>query len=152
MFDETNRAERLAQFRAQQKGMKEDAVDESALQAYLGDKKYGRTGMNALRDAGREHASEKEKQSIRAKFSKKENFIGNEIKIYVAIFRTGSVLISGKCNENVVIIVYNFLKEVLIKEYNKIHVPLIFQPLSQPLEKEKEKKKRRKNITIAEGC
>ena len=72
MFDETNRAERLAQFRAQQKGMKEDAVDESALQAYLGDKKYGRKGMNALRDAGRKHVSKEKMQKIRAKFSKKE--------------------------------------------------------------------------------
>jgi hypothetical protein len=49
-----------------------DTMEESALQAYLGDKKYGKKGMDALRKAGREHASEKKKQNIRAKFSKKE--------------------------------------------------------------------------------
>ena len=50
----------------------EKEVDESALQAYLGDKKYGKDGMDALRKAGQEHASEKTMQNIRAKFSSKE--------------------------------------------------------------------------------
>jgi hypothetical protein len=50
----------------------EKEVDESALQAYLGDKKYGKDGMDALRKAGQEHASEKKMQNIRAKFSNKE--------------------------------------------------------------------------------
>ena len=51
---------------------KDEEVDESALQAYLGDKKYGKDGMDALRKAGQEHASEKKMQNIRAKFSDKE--------------------------------------------------------------------------------
>lgn len=51
---------------------KEEEVDESALQAYLGDKKYGKDGMDALRKAGQEHASEKTMQNIRAKYSSKE--------------------------------------------------------------------------------
>jgi hypothetical protein len=38
----------------------------------LGDKKYGEDGMDALRKAGQEHASEKEMQNIRAEYSKKE--------------------------------------------------------------------------------
>jgi hypothetical protein len=42
----------------------EKEVDESALQAYLGDKKYG--------EKGREGASEKEMQNTRAEFSNKE--------------------------------------------------------------------------------
>jgi hypothetical protein len=50
----------------------EEEVDESALQAYLGDKKYGRDGMDALRKAGRDHAGKEKMQSIRAKFSNKE--------------------------------------------------------------------------------
>jgi hypothetical protein len=50
----------------------EKEVDESALQAYLGDKKYGKDGMDALRKAGQEHASEKKMQNIRAKYSNKE--------------------------------------------------------------------------------
>ena len=50
----------------------EEEVDESALQAYLGDKKYGKDGMDALRKAGQDHASEKKMQNIRAKYSNKE--------------------------------------------------------------------------------
>jgi hypothetical protein len=49
-----------------------EEVDESALQAYLGDKKYGKDGMDALRKAGQENASEKTMQNIRAKYSSKE--------------------------------------------------------------------------------
>ena len=49
-----------------------EEIDESALQAYLGDKKYGKDGMDALRKAGQEDASEKTMQNIRAKYSSKE--------------------------------------------------------------------------------
>ena len=49
-----------------------EEVDESALQAYIGDKKYGKDGMDALRKAGQEDASEKTMQNIRAKYSSKE--------------------------------------------------------------------------------
>jgi len=52
--------------------LEESEMDESALQAYLGDKKYGEKGMDALRDAGRKHVSKEKMQKIRAKFSKKE--------------------------------------------------------------------------------
>jgi len=47
-------------------------IDESALQAYLGDKKYGKDGMDKLRDAGRKHVGKEKMQKIRAQFSKKE--------------------------------------------------------------------------------
>ena len=56
-----------------------DEVDESALQAYLGDKKYGKDGMDALRKAGQEHASEKKMQNIRAKYSSKEDAVAEEV-------------------------------------------------------------------------
>ena len=36
------------------------------------------------------------------------------------IFRTGSVLIVGKCDENVLMIIYNFLKIILNNEYSNI--------------------------------
>ena len=49
-----------------------EEVEESALQAYLGDKKYGKDGMDALRKAGQEDASEKTMQNIRAQYSDKE--------------------------------------------------------------------------------
>ena len=49
------------------KGMPEDAVEESGLQAYLGKKKYGKDGMAALQQAGREGASKEKMAKIRAK-------------------------------------------------------------------------------------
>jgi hypothetical protein len=48
----------------------EDQVEESGLQAYLGNKKYGKEGMDALRKAGREHAGKEKMAKIRAKYDK----------------------------------------------------------------------------------
>ena len=65
------------------------------------------------------------------------------------IFRTGSVLIVGKCDENVLLIIYDFLKIILNNEYK-----LICQKKSKNEEqtfianKDKKKKNRKKNITI----
>ena len=50
--------------------MDEANMDESALQAYLGKKKYGETGMKALQKAGRDGASKEKMASIRAKHDK----------------------------------------------------------------------------------
>jgi hypothetical protein len=58
-----------------------EGMDESALQAYLGDKKYGKDGMDALRDAGRKHVGKEKMQSIRAKFSNKEDANENFINM-----------------------------------------------------------------------
>jgi hypothetical protein len=49
---------------------KEGDMDESALQAYLGKKKYGETGMKALQQAGRDHAGKEKMAKIRAKYDK----------------------------------------------------------------------------------
>ena len=49
-----------------------EEVDESALQASFGIKKYGKKGMDKLRAAGQKHASEKTMQNIRAEYSDKE--------------------------------------------------------------------------------
>ena len=51
-------------------GVNEAEVDESGLQAYLGNKKYGKEGMDALRKAGREGASKETMAKIRAKYDK----------------------------------------------------------------------------------
>ena len=48
----------------------EEEVEESALQAYLGKKKYGENGMKALQQAGRDGASKEKMASIRAKHDK----------------------------------------------------------------------------------
>jgi hypothetical protein len=47
-----------------------EEVEESGLQAYLGNKKYGKEGMDALRKAGRDHASKEKMANIRAKYDK----------------------------------------------------------------------------------
>jgi hypothetical protein len=47
-----------------------DTMEESALQAYLGNKKYGKQGMDALRKAGREHAGKEKMAKIRAQYDK----------------------------------------------------------------------------------
>tara|TARA_B100000963_G_C22630349_1_gene674624 strand:- start:977 stop:2044 length:1068 start_codon:yes stop_codon:yes gene_type:complete len=44
----------------------------------------------------------------------------NIIKISYMIFRTGSILIVGKCSETILNYVYNFIKDILLKEYSKI--------------------------------
>jgi TATA-box binding protein (TBP) (component of TFIID and TFIIIB) len=65
------------------------------------------------------------------------------------IFRTGSVLIVGKCDENVLLIIYEYLKIILNNEYKNI-----CQKYSKDDEntsfalKDKSKKVRRKNIII----
>jgi len=52
-------------------------VDESALQAYLGNKKYGETGMKALQKAGRDGASKETMAKIRAKHDKMDEAAGS---------------------------------------------------------------------------
>ena len=54
-----------AQFQKMKKAgqLEETDMDESALQAYIGDKKYGRDGMEALRKAGRDGASKDKTQT-----------------------------------------------------------------------------------------
>ena len=68
------------------------SVDESALQAYLGKKKYGDSGMIALQKAGREGASKETMAKIRAKHDKMDEadmeegnrFTGNLMKARAA--------------------------------------------------------------------
>jgi hypothetical protein len=48
--------------------------------------------------------------------------IDTTYKISFMIFRTGSVLIIGKCDEKILNIVYNFIKDLLIVEYPNIYV------------------------------
>jgi hypothetical protein len=66
------------------------------------------------------------------------------------IFRTGSVLIVGKCDENVLLNIYEFLKNILNNEYNKICQSNINTKDNSYLStKDKKKKIRRKTITIS---
>lgn len=65
------------------------------------------------------------------------------------IFRTGSVLIVGRCDENVLMIIYEFLKIILRNEFKNIcqkNIKVVDS--SEGAIKDKKKKLRRKNITI----
>ena len=82
--------------------------------------------------------------------SEENKHLYNDVKeVSFMIFRTGSVLIVGRCDENVLMIIYEFLKIILNNEYKNI-----CQKISKngdentPVVKDKKKKLRRKNITI----
>ena len=65
------------------------------------------------------------------------------------IFRTGSVLIVGKCDEYVLIFIYNFLKDILMKEYKSICQRNSKDVDNTLVVKDKKKKIRKKNITVS---
>jgi hypothetical protein len=74
----------------------------------------------------------------------------NISKISFMIFRTGSVLIVGKCDEDILMVVYNFLKKILYDEYEAICQKVVpNNSLSNSLiVKDKKKKIRKKIITV----
>jgi len=63
------------------------------------------------------------------------------------IFRTGSILIVGMCNENVLYIIYEFIKKMLINEFYHISQPNVLS--GGDLTKNKNKKIRKKQIFIS---
>jgi hypothetical protein len=70
----------------------------------------------------------------------------NISEVSFMIFRTGSVLIVGKCDESALLIIYEFLKDVFTVEYKNIcQKNLVSNSLP---DKDKKKKIRRKTITI----
>jgi hypothetical protein len=81
----------LAKLRAKE-SVEEADMDESALQAYLGKKKYGDAGMKALQKAGRDGASKETMARIRARHDKMDEadmeegnrFTGNLMKARAA--------------------------------------------------------------------
>ena len=64
----------------------------------------------------------------------------NMQKISYMIFRTGSILIVGKCSEEVLRIVYEYVKNILINEYQKIMTSVI-TTLNEKIVKTKVRKK-----------
>ena len=62
-------------------------------------------------------------------------------EISFMIFRTGSVLIVGNCDENVLNIIYNYLKKIIYNEYDKI-----FIKINNDEKKKSNKKVRKKTI------
>ena len=51
--------------------------------------------------------------------------MSDDIEVSFMIFRTGSVLIVGKCDESILRVIYQFLKNVLMTEFNQIVVKII---------------------------
>jgi hypothetical protein len=69
----------------------------------------------------------------------------NYMEISFMIFRTGSVLIVGKCNETILKNIYEFVKNILIDEYDTI---CIQNNEENGVKKSNEKKKKLKKKTI----
>ena len=75
----------------------------------------------------------------------KENkdLYNNVCEVSFMIFRTGSVLIVGKCDEKILMVIYEFLKELLVKEFNLIGQKFHYD-INSVSEKNSEKIKKRK--------
>tara|TARA_Y100000816_G_C26108476_1_gene590341 strand:+ start:22120 stop:23178 length:1059 start_codon:yes stop_codon:yes gene_type:complete len=70
----------------------------------------------------------------------------NQTEVSFMIFRTGSVLIVGKCEEYVLRNIYEFLKETIAKEFSKINVKIIDSSIEV---KQKAKKIRKRVINVS---
>jgi hypothetical protein len=70
----------------------------------------------------------------------------NIVEVSFMIFRTGSILIVGMCDENVLYTIYEFLKKMLIREFSKINQKIITAE-NTPL-KQKKTKIRKKSIFV----
>ena len=73
--------------------------------------------------------------------------IEKKIEVSFMIFRTGSILIVGMCDEHVIYKIYEFLKNILITEFRKINQQIITD--ENRIVKDKKKKIRRKIISIS---
>jgi hypothetical protein len=72
----------------------------------------------------------------------------NEVtKVSFMIFRTGSVLIVGKCSEEILYQIYDFLRDIFEVEYDEIKYANNIEPM--PIKnKDKNRKMRKKLITV----
>jgi len=83
------------------------------------------------------------------KHKKARNDTKPHYEISFMIFRTGSVLIVGKCNEDVLHEIYDFIRTMLETEYMTIGKCLV---TNDPLEKKRVPKVRRKVLIFNEGA
>ena len=70
------------------------------------------------------------------------------VEISFMIFRTGSVLIVGKCNDDELYEIYNFLKNVFHNEYSKIVKSESILEKEEKQKNNKNKKRNKKSISI----
>lgn len=80
-----------------------------------------------------------------------------EISVYYEvsfmIFRTGSILIVGKCNEEILMVIYRFICSILTKEYSTIQmgdIPSIVQDSSPQSNEKGGKNSRKKRLHITD--
>jgi hypothetical protein len=64
------------------------------------------------------------------------------------IFRTGSILISGKCNESVIYHIYDYINKILKSEYKQIYQSGYEETTATISEKKKNTKKKPRKKTI----
>jgi len=77
-----------------------ECVEESALQGYLGKKKYGPEGMKALQKAGREHVGKAKMDQIRNRYDKMDEEMADEGNAFTAALaktpKGGKFKVGGK--------------------------------------------------------
>jgi hypothetical protein len=76
----------------------------------------------------------------------KKHLYDNIIEVSFMVFRTGSILIVGMCDEYVLYKIYDFLKELLSKEFHTINQKVITEDIK--VNKNKKKKIRKKILTV----
>ena len=81
---------------------------------------------------------------VQSKYIINDTISKKQVTLSFMIFRTGSVLIVGKCTKEHIIIVYEFLKELFKNEYNIINQNGL--NIDKKIEKPKKKIKSRKKI------
>jgi hypothetical protein len=72
----------------------------------------------------------------------------NVVPVSFMIFRTGSILIVGMCDEHVLYVIYEFLKKLLKSEFPKICQKVISPDLANEAASKKKKKLRRRTIVV----
>lgn len=92
-------------------------------------------------DADQNGCLENEDNALKIKELIKSN---KYVKVTFMVFQTGSCLIVGKCSENVLRLVYDFLKQVLTDEYAKISI----KGGEETQVKEKKTKLRKKSVLV----
>jgi TATA-box binding protein (TBP) (component of TFIID and TFIIIB) len=114
------------------------------------DKKQQNGCQNVEKDVEKD-VLEKDVLDINTIIKNSDVSINSNVKVSFMVFRTGSVLIVGKCDENVLLIIYEFLKRILHNEFNFIcqkKNKMELEEESNSVLKDKNKKIRRKSIMI----
>jgi hypothetical protein len=76
----------------------------------------------------------------------KKHLYTNIVEVSFMVFRTGSILIVGMCDENVLYKIYEFLKDLLSKEFQNINQKMIAEDIK--VNKDKKKKIRKKILVV----